>query len=131
MDPIHYERPIKPGLLEASAILNILSGVVHLCGFVVLTIALVATCIGCILLPLAFLPLLMGLYEIRYGLRLLANPAGVFEANRPLAIVQICLILCGNVVAFSTGLLSLIAYSDERCLRYFAALRGERPSSAP
>jgi hypothetical protein len=136
MDTIHYERPVKPGLLEASAILTILSGAVHLLGFVTLFIGLaifgLATFgFGCCLLPLAFLPLLLGLYEVRYGLKLMANPAGVFEANRGLAIVQICLILCGNIVAFSAGLLSLIAYSDERCGRYFAALRGERPAPPP
>lgn len=133
MDTIHYERPVKPGMLEASAILTIISGGVHLLGFVTLFIGLaifgLATVgLGCCLLPLAFLPLALGLYEIRYGLKLMANPAGVFEANRGLAILQICLIVCGNVLAFAAGLVSLLAYSDERCGRYFAALRGERPA---
>lgn len=132
MDTIHYERPVKPGLLEASAILTIISGGMHLLAFVTLFLTLLALAIGtfgilCCLLPLAFVPLFLGLYEIRYGLRLLANPAGVFEANRTLAIVQICLIVFGNVVAFTAGLVSLLAYSDERTGRYFAALRGERP----
>lgn len=133
MDTIHYERPVKPGLLEASAILTIISGGLHLLAFVTLFLTLLALAIGtlgilCCLLPLAFVPLFLGLYEIRYGLRLLANPAGVFEANRTLAIVQICLIVFGNVVACTAGIVSLIAYSDERAVRYFSALRGERPA---
>jgi len=133
MDTIHYERPAKPGILEASAILTIISGGVHLLGFVTLFLTLLALAIGtlgilCCLLPLAFVPLFLGLYEIRHGLNLLANPARVFEANRTLAITQICLIVFGNVVAFTAGVVSLLAYSDERSGRYFAALRGERPA---
>jgi len=108
----------------------------HLLGFATLFLVLVVLAIGtlgilCCLIPLAFVPLFLGLYEVRYGLRLLANPAGVYEANRTLAIVQICLIVFGNVVAFTAGVLSLIAYSDERATRYFAALRGEQPAPPP
>jgi hypothetical protein len=136
MDTIHYERPAKPGLLEASAILTIISGGVHLLGFVTLFVGLaifgLATFgLGCCLLPLSFLPLFLGLYEVRYGLKLMADPAGVYEANRTLAIVQICLIVFGNILAFSAGLVSLLAYSDERSGRYFAALRGERQAPPP
>lgn len=115
----------KPGLLEAAAILTLISGIVHLvsfCGLViwVLIAGLASFGLACFLLPLAFVPLAMGVYELRYALALFATPLGVREPNRVLAIVEVCLILFGNVVALAAGVVALVAYSDEGVRRYWA-----------
>ena len=119
----------KPGLLEATAILTLISAIVHLVGFAgiffwLLLAGLATFGLACFLLSLAFLPLVMAFFELRYALALLANPIRVSEPNKILAIVQVCLILCGNVVALAAGVVALVAYSDEAVLRYFAARSG-------
>jgi len=124
--------PPKPGLLEATAILTLISGILHLVAvgsFLVwmLIAGLASFGFACLLLPLGCLPLVMGILEVRTALDLLPQPIRRSEPAKTLAIVQVCLILVGNVVALVTGIVALVAYSDATVQGYFAASRTAAP----
>ena len=124
--------PPKPGLLEATAILTLISGIVHLLAFLTALfgffVAGFATFgLACFLLPLTAIPLVIGIIEVRTALDLLPHPIRAQEPPKTLAIVQVCLILFGNVIALVTGVLALVAYSDTAVQSYFAASREAAP----
>jgi len=123
--------PAKPALLQATAILALISGILHLIGCVGLVIGLTIAGLGsfgiaCLFLPLAALPLAMGVIEVRYALALLSEPLHVERLNRTLAIVQVCLILFGNVLALAAGVVGLVADSDRAVQDYLAGARSPR-----
>ena len=120
--------PPKPGLLEATAILTLISGIVHLLAFGTAVVWFVFAGLAtfglvCLLFPLAFVPLVIGIIEVRTALDLLPHPVRAREPAKTLAIVQVCLILFGNVIALVTGVVALVAYSDTAVQSYFAAAR--------
>ena len=128
MDATTSALPPKPGILEAAAILTMISGIVHILFFfgalVWLVIAGFASWgLACLLLPLAPVPLVLGIIEVRTALALLAHPVRAREPAKVLAIVQVCLILFGNAIALVTGVVALVAYSDTAVQSYFAAAR--------
>jgi len=121
----------KPGLLQAVGILALISGILHLIGCVGLVIGLSIAGLGsfgiaCLFLPLAALPLAMGVVEVRYALALLSEPLRVERLNRTLSIVQVCLVLFGNVVALAAGVVGLVADSDRAVQDYLVAARARR-----
>ncbi len=84
---------------------------------VVTFILLVA--LGIYFLVLAFL-------ELRYGIRLLANPPRAIKPARHIAVMEIIAIVGGNIIAAVIGVLALVFYNDPAVQLYFASLTSER-----
>jgi hypothetical protein len=78
--------------------------------------------LGIYFLVLAFL-------ELRYGIRLLANPPGVIKPARHIAVMEIIAIVGGNIIAAVVGVLALVFYNDPAVQQYFAMLSSDRTGS--
>lgn len=78
--------------------------------------------LGIYFLVLAFL-------ELRYGIRLLANPPGVIRPARHIAVMEIIAIVGGNIIAAVVGVLALVFYNDPAVQQYFAMLSSDRTGS--
>lgn len=105
--------PVKPGQLTAIAILCIISGVIDCLGIVFL--------LAC--WPFGIYSLIVGIFELTYGIKLLSEPPTTSRANQTLAIMQIINITNCMTLAVVTGILSLVFYGDPRVKAYFETLR--------
>ncbi|MCS7059737.1 MAG: hypothetical protein RMN25_01100 [Anaerolineae bacterium] len=79
-----------------------------------------------ILLALAIYFLVLAFLELRYSVRLLANPPAVTRPARHIAVLEIVAVLGGNIIATLTGVLALAFYGEPAVQAYFAALSAER-----
>uniref|UniRef100_UPI0040498170 hypothetical protein n=1 Tax=Candidatus Roseilinea sp. TaxID=2838777 RepID=UPI0040498170 len=70
-------------------------------------------------LALAFL-------ELRYGIRLLANPPRAIKPARHIAVMKIIAIVGGNIIAAVVGVSALVFYNDPAVQLYFAGLAHEQ-----
>ena len=105
--------PLKPGQVTAIAILCIVSGVMDCLGIMTLLVCW----------PFGIYSLIVGIFELLYGIRLLAEPPTTSRPNQTLAIMQIINITNCSVLAVVTGILSLVFYGDVRVRAYFESLR--------
>jgi hypothetical protein len=107
MDASADARPPKPGLLEATAILTLISGIVHLLAFgtalLWFVFAGLATSVSCACSSRWRSCRSSWASSSAHALDLLPHPIRAREPAKTLAIVQVCLILFGNVIALATG----------------------------
>jgi hypothetical protein len=123
MDPA--VPPQKPDRLTAIAVMTLVSGILNIFWSIGLFLAIAAIgvgtfLIGCICLPLGFYPLVLGILEIIYAVKLLRNP--ISPELKPayiLAVLEIIDTLFGNVIALITGVVALILYNDVAVRRHF------------
>jgi hypothetical protein len=101
-------------LMLISGVLNIMAGLGVVTGF-----ALSVVLICCI--PLAALPLALGVFEVIYGLRLVGS--GQERVGRDtlqtVAILEIASILGSNIISFIVGIINLLLLSDTEVVGYF------------
>jgi uncharacterized membrane protein len=97
-----------------SGILNILLGLGWTVSIVVGTIG-----IGLICTPITILPVVLGIFEILYAVKLLANPPQPVQPSQTIAILEICCIVLGGVIEAGVGIFALVAYSDTSVKQYF------------
>ena len=76
--------------------------------------------IGLLCAPVTILPLILGVFEIIYATKLLANPPQPVRPSQAIAILEICCILAGNVISLVIGILALVFYNDDAVKTYFA-----------
>lgn len=116
--------PTKPGTVTAIAVMTLVNGILNILWALGLTVTVVLGTLGIGLLcaPLTILPLVLGIFEIIYGVRLLANPPEPMQPSQVIAILEICCILFGNVISLVVGILALVFYSQPEVKGYFAAL---------
>jgi hypothetical protein len=120
--------PQKPDRLTAIAVMTLVSGILNLFWSFGIFLAIAAFgvstfLIGCICLPLGFYPLVLGILEIIYAVKLLRNP--VSPELKPaylIAVLEIIDTLFGNVIALITGVVALILYNDVAVRRYFGEI---------
>jgi len=114
--------PKKPGTLTALAIMTLISGILNIIGGASATIAIVLGTLGIGLLcaPITILPLILGIFEILYAVKLLPDPIKATKPSQALAIIQIITILFGNVYTLVVGILALVFYSQDEVKNYFA-----------
>ena len=121
-----FENPSgRPSRLNAIAALTLASGILNLLWSAVAFLSVIILgfgtfLVGCICLPLGVYPLVLGVLEIVYALRLLRDP--VSPSLRPayyIAVMEIIDTLFGNVAALIVGVLSLILYNDRAVRHYF------------
>lgn len=119
----------KPTLLNVIAWTTLVSGIVNLFWGLGLSLIVVVSTIGFGLLctPITILPTILGIFEILYAAKLLANPPQTVQPSTTLAILEIVCILVGNVFAMVVGILSLVFYNDQIVKDYFARLNGTAP----
>jgi hypothetical protein len=116
--------PQKPSLVQAIAIMTLVNGILNILwgggAALGLTIGIVTIC----LVPFALLPIALGIFEIIYAVKLLANPPQPVQPSQAIAIMEICCILFANVISLVVGILALVFYNDVTVKAYFAKLNG-------
>lgn len=115
---------VKPGKLTTISVLTLISGISNILAALILTgsIVLGTFGIGLLCAPVTLLPLVLGIFEIIFAAKLLANPPKPVNPSQALAILEICCILFGNIIALAAGIVALVLYSDAEVKQYFAYL---------
>jgi hypothetical protein len=86
-----------------------------------LALSVVLLCLA----PLGLLPILLGVFEILYALKLLSSlPQGV-RPNETIAILEICCFLIGNLLSTGVGILAMVLYNDPAVKAYFVRINPE------
>jgi hypothetical protein len=121
-----YPPVVRPDKVQAIAIMNLVDGILNL--FYSLTLAFVLLAAGvatfglaCLALPVAALPLFVGVMGIISGARLLGDHNGTAGPATGVAILQIVNILSGNVISLAVGVAALALYSDPDVQAYFGS----------
>lgn len=129
-----YSRPTmeKPGMVTALGVLTLVSGIINILTGLGLTGGLVLGTLGLGLLcaPVTVLPAILGVFEVLYAIKLLANPPVPVQFSQTIAILEICCILFGNVIALVVGILALVFYSDAQVRSYFEAINAPTTPAA-
>ena len=114
----------KPGKVQTIAILTLVSGISNIIWMVFMGGSLflsgLATLgITCLFIPLVIPPIVLGIYEILYATKLLANPVKPVKPSQTIAILEIICIMTGNVIPLAAGILALVFYSQDDVKDYF------------
>lgn len=124
-EAISFQTPEKPGMVTALGVATLISGIANILIGLVITLAVVVFTlgIGLICFPFTILPAVLGVFEIIYALKLLANPVETGEISQTIAILEICSFFFGNGLSPIVGILALVFTSDQNVKTYFAALK--------
>ncbi|MCW5873298.1 MAG: hypothetical protein KIS88_01495 [Anaerolineales bacterium] len=116
--------PAKPSNVNAIGVMNLVSGAVNILFGGGLTIAVVLGTFffGLICLPLTIAPVALGIFEVLYGVKLMANPPQPVKPAKAIAIAQILSFVFLNVISGVIGILSLTMYTDPEVEAYFEAV---------
>jgi hypothetical protein len=123
--PIYPARAeVKPGMVTTIGVFTLVNGILNILWSAGVTISIVIGTIGVGLLcaPVTILPLVLGIFEIIYGTRLLSTPPQPTKPSQTVAVLEICCILVGNVVSLAVGILALVFYGQPEVRDYFARL---------
>jgi hypothetical protein len=114
----------KPGMVTAISIMTLINGIMNIMYGLGFTAAIVLGTLGIGLLcaPITILPAALGIFEILYAVKLLANPPRPVRPSQTIAILEICCIVTGNIVSTVVGILALVFYSDTSVKTYFAGI---------
>lgn len=104
-------------LCLVDGILNILYGLGAIFGLVIFGIATLG--LGCLLLPLAAYPLVLGILGTIYGIKLLSTPPRPAGPARWLAVMQIVNVIWGNVISLVVGVVNLVLFGDPEVAAFF------------
>ncbi|MBI4761698.1 MAG: hypothetical protein HY780_10815 [Chloroflexi bacterium] len=117
----------KPTLIQVTAWMTLVSGVVNLFwGFVASGTAL-ATIIGVLCIPFTILPAVLGVFELIYAAKLFSEPPQILRPSTNIAVFEIASALTGNLFSTAVGILALVFYNDPAVKDYFARLNGALP----
>lgn len=116
----------KPGMVQAIGIMTIINGILNILYGVGVTAAIVLGTffVGILCAPVTILPAILGIFEILYALKLLANPPQPVKPSQTIAILEIVAVISGNVISAVVGVLALVFYSDADVKAYFARING-------
>jgi hypothetical protein len=111
-------------MVQAIAIMTLVNGILNILASLGVTLGIVLGTFGLGLLcaPITIAPLVLGIFEIIYGVNLMAEPPKVTKPNQVIAILEICCIIIGNVISLVVGILALVFYNDEEVKAYFNQL---------
>lgn len=112
----------RPSNINALGILTIISGALNIVAGLGISFSLAITLVGLICLPVTLLPAVLGLFEILYGIKLIANPPQPVQPSKAIAILEITTFLFLNVISGVVGILALVFYSDPETKAYFEAI---------
>jgi hypothetical protein len=116
-----YNLTEKPGMVTALGIMTLVSGILNILTALGLTTGIVLGTLGIGLLcaPITLLPGVLGVFEILYAVKLIANPPVAVKFSQTIAILEICCVAVGNVVAMIVGILALVFYNDAAVKAWF------------
>ncbi|MCS7010496.1 MAG: hypothetical protein NZL98_03920 [Anaerolineales bacterium] len=117
---------VKPGLVQAIAIMTLVNGVLNILWGATTTFGMIAGLVTLCIVPLTILPLILGIFEILYAVKLLADPPQPVRPSQTIAILEICCIVVGNVISLVIGILALVFYNDPAVKTYFARINEQR-----
>lgn len=114
---------VKPGKVQAIAIMTLINGILNVLWGIGLTLLIILSTLGIGLLcaPLTILPSVLGGFEIFFATKLLGNPPRKFPVQT-IAILQICTILFGDIVGPVIGILNLVFYNEPPVKQYIESL---------
>ena len=118
-------RPQKPGMVTAIAILTLISGILNIIAGLIIGGGLAATIVLICIAPFGALPIVLGVFEILYAVKLLSNPPQPVRPNQTIAILEIACFLLGNLISGTIGVLALVFYNDADVKAYFGSLNGQ------
>ena len=101
-----------PGKVQAISIIMLVNGILNVLAGITITGAAVASIVGLLCMPIAVLPLVLGIFEIVYASRMLSGKTVESNTIKTLAIFEIANILYGNVLSVVAGILNLVFLDD-------------------
>jgi hypothetical protein len=127
MDTPIYTTPQKPGKIQTAGILTLISGISNILWMLILAVIILFTGVaslgvGCLFLPLVVPPIVLGVFEIIYAVKLMANPMRPIQPSTAIAVMEIICILTGNIIAVAAGIVALVVYNDEEAKAFFAQI---------
>ena len=123
--PRAYNLAEKPTKITALILMTLISGLFNIFAAITGTAAVVMGTFGVGLIccaPLTVLPGVLGVFEVLYAFDLMAYPAKPVRPNSTIAILEICCLLFGNVLAAIAGVVALVFYNDLEVRDYFARI---------
>ena len=120
--------PPKPGYVQAISIMCLVDGILNILWGGGLAVILICGCFTVCFAPLGIYPLVLGILEILYAVKLLPDPIQSVRPAQYLAIMQIINIITGDVISLAVGIISLVFYSDPKVKAYFDAMQA-RPAA--
>lgn len=117
-------RVVRPGLATALGIMTLVNGILNILAGLGLTLGVVIGTIGLGVLcaPITLLPAVLGVFEILYALKIIADPSQPVRFSQTIAILEICAIVYGNGLSLLVGILALVFANDPAVKEYFAAV---------
>jgi hypothetical protein len=112
--------------------MTLISGILNIVWSGVLGVGLLVSIVGLLCSPFALYGFVLGILEIVYAARLLTGRPPAVKPARYLAVMQICDIIIGNVLAFVVGILALVFYGQPAVQEYFGeGVRAGSPGTMP
>lgn len=120
----NLNAPEKPGLVTALGIMTLANGIINiLYGLSITTSIVVGTIgLGLICAPVTILPVILGVFEILYAVKIIANPPQPVQFSQTIAILEIVTVISGNGLSLIVGILALVFGNDQRVQEYFSAI---------
>jgi hypothetical protein len=107
-----------PGKVQAIAIIMLVNGILNVLAGLSITGAAIVSVIGLFCLPVAVLPLVLGVFEVVYASRMLSGKVVAANTIKTLAIFEIANIVYGNVLSVVAGILNLVFLDDPQVKSY-------------
>lgn len=114
----------KPGKLQTVAIIWIVDGAMSIVWGAALAIGALASIIGIICLPIAVYPLVLGIVEVIYGVKLFGDPVKLTKPPIFVSIMEMVDIAFGDVLGLIAGIVTYALLNDEEVKAYFAQRSG-------
>jgi hypothetical protein len=108
----------EPGKHQAIAIMMLINGILDALAGASLVGGLLISIIGILCLPVAMLPLALGVFEIIYASKMLSHKPVNPTTIQTIAIIEVASILFGNVVGMVVGILNLVFLDDPAVKQY-------------
>jgi hypothetical protein len=114
----------RPGLVNALGIMTLVNGILNIFAGLGLTAAVVLSTLGIGLLcsPITLAPAVLGVFEIMYAAKILANPPQPVKFSQTIAILEIVCVVFGNGISLVVGILALVFYNDQSVKGYFSSI---------
>jgi hypothetical protein len=115
--------PPKPGYVQAIAIMCLVNGILNILWGIGFAVVLLCGCFTACVAPLGIYPIVLGILEILYALKLLPTPIQPVRPAQYLAIMEIVNIITFDVISVAVGIISLVFYADPKVKAYFDAVQ--------
>jgi hypothetical protein len=109
----------KPGSVQTIAIVTLVSGILNC----ILGVSLIIATFFIWTLPAVY-SIVVGIMEIVYASKLMADPVKVTRPAKHIAIMEIVNVVNGSVTSLAAGIVALVLYNSDDVRAFFARLGG-------